>query len=61
MLLQKYNFFTTFPSFTSTYLVMTNAPVAIYTIDGMKVEKPAKGGIYIMRFADGSCRKVMMK
>ena len=22
MLLQKYNFFTTFPSFTSTYLVM---------------------------------------
>ena len=37
------------------------APVAIYTIDGMKVEKPAKGGIYIMRLADGSSRKVMMK
>lgn len=38
-----------------------NAPVAIYTIDGMKVEKPAKGGIYIMRYADGSSRKVMMR
>lgn len=32
-----------------------------YTIDGMKVEMPAKGGIYIMRFADGSYHKVMMK
>ena len=38
-----------------------NAPVAIYTIDGMKVEKPAKGGIYIMRLADGSSRKVLMR
>ena len=38
-----------------------NAPVAIYTVNGVKVNTPSQGGIYIMRYADGSRRKVMMR
>lgn len=35
-------------------------PVAFYTLDGVQVSQP-RTGLYIVRYADGSSRKVMMK
>ena len=32
-----------------------------YTIDGLKIEQPALPGIYIIRYSDGSTRKVMLR
>lgn len=34
---------------------------AVYSISGQRVNAPVRGGIYIMRYSDGTCRKVMWK
>ena len=34
---------------------------AIYSISGQRVNAPVRGGMYIMRYSDGTCRKVMWK
>ena len=34
---------------------------AIYSISGQHVNAPVRGGMYIMRYSDGTCRKVMWK
>lgn len=35
--------------------------VAIYTIDGIQVKAPQAGGLYILRYSDGTSRKVVVK
>lgn len=35
--------------------------MAIYSISGQRVNAPVRGGMYIMRYSDGTCRKVMWK
>jgi hypothetical protein len=37
-----------------------NVVVGIYTLNGMKLSKPQKG-INIIKYADGTCRKVIVK
>lgn len=39
------------------YAVKERVAVAYYTIDGKRIDKPAKG-LYIVRYSDGSARKV---
>lgn len=34
---------------------------AVYSISGQRVNAPVRGGMYIMRYSDGTCRKVMWK
>lgn len=34
---------------------------ALYTMDGMKVSTPCSGRIYIVKYSDGTCRKVLWK
>lgn len=34
---------------------------AVYSISGQRVSAPVRGGMYIMRYSDGTCRKVMWK
>lgn len=34
---------------------------AIYSISGQRVNAPVRGGMYIVRYSDGTCRKVMWK
>ena len=34
---------------------------AVYSISGQRVNVPVRGGMYIMRYSDGTCRKVMWK
>ena len=34
---------------------------AVYSISGQRVNAPVIGGMYIMRYSDGTCRKVMWK
>ena len=34
---------------------------ALYTMDGMKVTTPCSGRIYIVKYSDGTCRKVLWK
>lgn len=38
-----------------------SAPAAVFTLDGKKVERPTKGGVYIVRRADGTVGKVLVK
>ncbi len=41
--------------------VSTAAVTGIYTIGGQRVDAPAKGHIYIVKRADGTCRKMLWK
>ncbi len=41
--------------------VSTAAVTGIYTIGGQRVDAPAKGNIYIVKRADGTCRKMVWK
>lgn len=34
---------------------------AVYSISGQRVSAPVRGGMYIVRYSDGTCRKVMWK
>lgn len=34
---------------------------AVYSISGQRVNAPVRGGMYIVRYSDGTCRKVMWK
>lgn len=34
---------------------------AVYSISGQRVNAPVRGGMYILRYSDGTCRKVMWK
>lgn len=34
---------------------------AIYSISGQRVNAPVRGGMYLVRYSDGTCRKVMWK
>lgn len=34
---------------------------AVYRISGQRVNAPVRGGMYILRYSDGTCRKVMWK
>lgn len=42
---------------TDTAAVVT----AVYSISGQRVSAPVRGGMYIVRYSDGTCRKVMWK
>lgn len=42
---------------TDAAAVMT----AVYSISGQRVSAPVRGGMYIVRYSDGTCRKVMWK
>lgn len=34
---------------------------AVYSISGQRVNAPVRGGMYLVRYSDGTCRKVMWK
>lgn len=34
---------------------------AVYSISGQRVNAPVRGGMYILRYSDGTCRKVLWK
>lgn len=34
---------------------------AVYSISGQRVSAPVRGGMYLVRYSDGTCRKVMWK
>ena len=44
----------------SGYSISNSSPVSIYDLSGRKIDKPQKG-INIIRYADGSSRKVLLK
>ena len=42
--------------------VQQNAKVvSVYTVSGQLTDAPRHGGMYIVRYSDGTCRKVMWK
>ena len=34
---------------------------SVYTISGQRVDAPRQGGMYIVKYTDGTCRKIMWK
>ena len=34
---------------------------SVYTISGQRVDAPHQGGMYIVKYTDGTCRKIMWK